>query len=151
MTAFHMTRATLAPQTRNLGALLADSGEHDAGHRLIWTLFPGEDARRDFVYRAADNRKYIIVSQRPAIDRHEIWHLESQPYAPVPVSGRRYSFILRGNPSMDISREGRRSMRVDAVMHAKRLAKASGVIGVGLMACKVCGAKFTLSKAGSKP
>ena len=45
MTAYHITRAILAPRSHNLGALLADTSGHDAGHRLVWTLFSGADAR----------------------------------------------------------------------------------------------------------
>lgn len=126
MTTFHITRATLAPQTRNLGALLADSGECDAGHRLVWTLFPGENAQRDFVYREVERGKFLIVSRRPAVDAHHLWRLDSKPYRPEPISGERYSFILRANPSLDISRGERRSQRVDAIMHAKFQARQRG-------------------------
>lgn len=126
MTIWHITRAVLAPATRNLGVLLADSTDGDAGHRLVWTLFPGDNAHRDFLYREADRGSFLIVSQRPAVDAHQIWRLDTKPYEPCPRAGERYSFILRANPSMDISRAGQRSLRVDAVMHAKRQAKARG-------------------------
>ncbi len=126
MSTYHITRATLAPETRNLGALLADSGDADAGHRLVWTLFPDPAGQRDFVYREAAKGIYFIVSARPAVDQHKLWHLDCQPYEPEPVAGSRYSFILRANPSMDISRNNARSMRVDAVMHAKMKAKERG-------------------------
>lgn len=126
MTGFHMTRAMLAPGTRNLGALLADSSDLDAGHRLVWTLFPGDEASRDFVYREADRGSYLIVSKRPAIDQHGIWRLDSKSYEPAPVAGERYGFALRANPSIDLVRKGHRSQRVDAVMHAKTLAARGG-------------------------
>lgn len=126
MTEFHITRARLAPSTGSLGALLADAGADDGAHRLLWTLFPGEDSARDFIYRAADARTFLIVSQRPAVDAHKLWRLDSKPYLPEPSAGERYSFILRANPSIDLKRAGQRSMRVDAVMHAKTQARAAG-------------------------
>jgi len=66
MTGYRLTRATLAPQAASLAALLADSGAPDGGHRLVWTLFPGEpDAKRDFLYRSIDERTFLILSKRP--------------------------------------------------------------------------------------
>lgn len=126
MTQYHITRAVLAPATGSLRALLADSGETDAGHRLVWTLFPGDDAKRDFVYRETGRGAFMIISQRTARDPHKLWDLQSQEYKPEPRSGEHYSFLLRANPSTDIFRKGKRSLRVDAVMHAKRQARERG-------------------------
>lgn len=126
MTDHVMTKATLAPAAANLGALLAKAGATDGGHALVWTLFSTDRAaKRDFLYRAVDARTFLVVSPRPASDPHAIWHMRPQPYRPEPQVGERYSFILRANPSVDISRAGRqRSQRVDAVMHAKNQARA---------------------------
>lgn len=128
MTGHFLTKATLAPGTRSIGALLAETGSADGGHRLLWSLFSStsEGAReRDFIYRRIDDRNYLIVSSRPPADAHALWNLGPKPYEPEPQAGEGYHFILRANPAMAISREGRKpSLRVDAVMHAKRAARA---------------------------
>lgn len=100
----------------------------DGGHRLLWSLFPSTSQgapERDFIYRRIDDRNYLIVSSRPPADAHALWQLGPKPYDPEPRSGEVYHFILRANPAMAVSRQGRKSsLRVDAVMHAKRAARA---------------------------
>lgn len=129
MTPRVLTKAILAPEVRNIGALLAESGAADGGHRLLWTLFPCDGTQaastRPFLYRRVDDRTYLIVSESPPRDAHRLWRLGPKPYDPQPLVGERYSFILRSNPAMAISRGDRTSVRVDAIMHAKRAAKAA--------------------------
>lgn len=129
MTAHVITKATLAPAARNIGALLAETAAADGGHRLLWTLFPTDgDARkpRDFLYRRIDDRSYLVVSPTAPIDGHGLWQLGPKPYQPHPIKGERYTFILRANPALAIRQGQRASVRVDAVMHAKRAARAAG-------------------------
>jgi len=129
MTTHYLTKAVLAPATAGIGALLAENAGCDAGHRLVWTLFPrseGEQSERDFLYREIDNRTYLIVSPQPPADAHALWQLGPKHYAPKLQAGERYSFILRANPAMAIrTGNARRSLRVDAVMHARRTSKAA--------------------------
>lgn len=129
MTAHILTKAVLAPETRNVRALLAETAGADGGHRLLWTLFAREDAptasKRPFLYRRVDDRTYLIVSDTAPRDVHQLWQLGPKPYDPQPIPGKTYSFILRANPAMAISQGDRRSVRVDAVMHAKRAARAA--------------------------
>ena len=130
MMGYFLTKATLAPGTQSIGALLAETGSADGGHRLLWSLFPGAaegSSERDFIYRRIDDRNYLIVSSRPPADAHALWQLGPKPYEPEPQAGEVYHFILRANPAMAVSRKGRKSsLRVDAVMHAKRAARAEG-------------------------
>jgi CRISPR system Cascade subunit CasE len=130
MTAHVLTKAVLAPEAHNLGVLLRENAATDGGHRLLWTLFARDStaaaSTRLFLYRRVDDRTYMIVSEAPPHDAHKLWQLGPKPYDPRPVMGERYRFILRANPAMAISQDNRKSLRVDAVMHAKRQAKASG-------------------------
>lgn len=73
-------------------------------HTLVWRLFPGDGAVRDFVFRADRDRNgwptFLIISVRPpqavsgllAVD-------ETKPYAPKLVTGELVQFALRANPT----------------------------------------------------
>ncbi len=61
----HLTRAVLdRDATAAALAPLLDPPEPsralDAHHRLIWTLFPGKDAVRDFLWRADGRGRFFI-------------------------------------------------------------------------------------------
>src|SRR5262245_40874972 len=78
-----MTKATLRRDSGSLAALLTDTGLRDGGHRLVWSLFPDNPAgTRDFLFRAADDGSFIIVSQRTPVDSHNLWSLSSRVYEP---------------------------------------------------------------------
>ena len=128
MTGMLLTRATLAPQTRSLAALLAEQGARDGGHRLVWTLFPDTEGKadRDFLFRAVDDRTFLILSHRAPQDAHGIWCLEPpKPFLPEPRVGERYTFLLRANPAVKpLNGGGPGADRGDAVMHAKKAARA---------------------------
>ena len=129
MTELFLTKATLAPAQRNIGALLTDAAHADHGHRLVWTLFPTEPndrVERSFIYRAVDERTFLVLSDTLPRDDHALWRICHKPYQPQPRAGERYSFILRANPVMAIRTPERKSNRVDAVMHAKQKAKRAG-------------------------
>ena len=103
----------------------------DAHRRLIWTLFPGQDTKRDFLWRADGRGKFLIVSARQPQDSSLFKPLESKVFAPVLETGDRLAFVLRANAtrdrrsgSQDSGPQGngrnkpRRDRRVDVVMHA---------------------------------
>ncbi len=127
-----ITRAALRAgrgAQRNLVSLLLDGSRGDAAHRLIWSLFADDEAKRDFLYREIEPGRYLIVSAREPLDPSGLWRLEIKPYAPTFESGQRLAFSLRANPAVrvrgqpDASGRGRRA---DAVMHAKTAARAAG-------------------------
>jgi len=118
-----ITRATLKRSTPTARALAALLSEHkDNGHRTVWTLF-GEspDAKRDFLFREGEPGSFLIVSERRPTDPHQLWELQTKPYALAPTAGQRFGFGLRANPVRALSREGKLSAHVDAVMQAKTL------------------------------
>lgn len=102
----------------------------DAHRRLMWTLFPGHDAKRDFLWRADGKGKFLVVSAREPRCSRLFKPLESKPYAPVLAAGDRLAFVLRANATRDRrpgpgddavsgnGRKPRRDRRVDIVMHA---------------------------------
>ncbi len=104
----------------------------DAHRRLIWTLFPGSDAKRDFLWRADGAGKFLIVSARKPLPSRLFRPIESKPYTPVLATGDRLVFLLRANATKDrrsrpgddvvsgTVRKPRHNRRVDIVMHAMR-------------------------------
>jgi CRISPR system Cascade subunit CasE len=123
-----ITRAELrrdAPAQQALASLLLDASRPDVGHRLVWSLFADDqDANRDFLYREVEPGRFLIVSERGPSDPRELWRLETKPYAPRFMRGERMGFSLRANPAQSVKAAGReRGVRVDAVMHAKTLAR----------------------------
>lgn len=102
----------------------------DAHHRLIWTLFPDRDAKRDFLWRSDDRGRFMILSARQPQDTRLFEPLESKTFAPVLTVGDRLAFKLRANATKDrrsghqddvvpgARRRPRRDRRVDVVMHA---------------------------------
>jgi CRISPR system Cascade subunit CasE len=129
MTGYLLSKATLAPQAQSLAALLAEAGAPDGGHRLVWTLFSRElEDKRDFLYRAIDERTFLILSNRPPADPHGLWSIETKLYAPEPRAGEHYSFILRANPAVKPWKgTGAGARRADAIMHAKKAARSEGL------------------------
>lgn len=114
----------------------------DAHRRLMWTLFPGRDAKRDFLWRADGKGKFLIVSAREPRSSRLFNPLEFKPYAPVLAVGDRLAFVLRANATRDrrsapgdgavsgTGRMPRRDRRVDVVMHAmQKLGLKGGITG----------------------
>ncbi|WP_140848789.1 type I-E CRISPR-associated protein Cas6/Cse3/CasE [Paracoccus sp. FO-3] len=94
----------------------------DAHHRLIWALFADDpDRRRDFLWRAEGNGRFLILSPRPpAADGAGLFlPPEVKPFAPDLRAGDRLGFVLRANATRtrktvpDV-----RAQRVDVVMDA---------------------------------
>ena len=104
----------------------------DAHHRLMWTLFPDRGSKRDFLWRAEDKGKFLILSSREPQGSRLFKPLESKSFAPVLAAGDLLAFILRANatrdrrsgPHDDVAPGTRRrplgDRRVDMVMHAMR-------------------------------
>lgn len=104
----------------------------DAHHRLIWTLFPDRDAEREFLWRADNRGRFMILSAREPQGSRLFEPLESKPFAPVLTAGDRLAFILRVNatkdrrsgPQDDVApgtrRKPSKDRRVDIVMHAMK-------------------------------
>lgn len=131
----YLTRAVLdrnAPEQALLPLLdPADtSSAFDAHHRLMWTLFPGSDARRDFLWRADGKGRFLILSAREPRQSGLFRPLESKVFAPVLTAGDRLGFVLRVNATKDrrssagddvvpgTRRKPSRNRRVDIVMDA---------------------------------
>lgn len=100
-------------------------GEAELDHALLWTLFPGDGATRDFVFRRETSSEsagrasvsYLLVSARkPAANR--FLSLESKPYAPHIAAGEVLHFDLRANPVVSRRHDGK-AQRHDVLMDAK--------------------------------
>ncbi len=120
----HALRSLLDPANRDMA--------FDAHHRLVWTLFPGHNAVRDFLWRTEGKGKFMILSARQPQNSCLFEPLESKPFAPVLRTGDQLAFMLRANATRDRRSDpqddiaagaGRRSgkdHRVDVVMHWMR-------------------------------
>ena len=124
----HLTRAVL---DRDAGAAalapLLDPPDpnqaFDAHRRLIWTLFPGRHASRDFLWRADGHGRFFILSHRTPVQSSLFQRLDTTAFTPLLAAGDRLSFILRANATKDrrvpVEPTGRRpNRRVDLVMDA---------------------------------
>ena len=124
----HLSRAVL---DRNAGsaalAPLLDPPDpdqaFDAHRRLVWTLFPGRQASRDFLWRADGRGRFLVLSHRPPVQSDLFRPLETTEFTPVLTVGDRLAFVLRVNATKDRrlpeQPDGRRpSRRVDLVMDA---------------------------------
>jgi len=109
--------ASLLPDDRNQ--------RHLATHRLLWTLFSdGPDRQRDFLWREAEgdgaplNQHFLALSTREPTDHHDLFKVETKPFAPNLSVGDRLGFSLRVNPviSRPSGENGRRGKRHDVVM-----------------------------------
>ena len=88
---------------------------------MIWSLFPGRNAKRDFLWRADGRGHFFILSQRPPTPSALFRPLETTSFAPVLARGDRLSFLLRANATRDrrrVTDAGTRRQRVDLVMDA---------------------------------
>jgi CRISPR system Cascade subunit CasE len=119
-----MSMATLRPDTAEARHQLLDAAHQDAGHRLLWSLFGGDPAaKRDFLFRAADEGRFLMVSKRQPVSDSAVWDIRTKLYAPVLTAGQRYGFALRVNPVRSLSQSDRKpSRRVDVVLHAEKQA-----------------------------
>lgn len=142
----YLTRAVLnrnAPEhaLRPLLDPVDKDAAFDAHRRLMWTLFPDPDAKRDFLWRSDATGKFLILSARKPQASRLFEPLDSKPFAPVLAAGDRLMFILRANATRDrrsgpqdevapgTRRRPLKDRRVDIVMHAMH---TLGIIGRGV-------------------
>ena len=122
----YLTRASLnkkAP-TSALNSLLNPEDPNralDAHHRLIWTLFPGMDMKRDFLWRAESNGCFYILSKRIPTDPGLFHPISTKEFTPILSPGNKLVYSLRLNATKDKSipkdqRGEKRRQRVDLVM-----------------------------------
>ena len=124
----HLTRAVL---DRNAGAAalapLLDPPDpdqaFDAHRRLVWTLFPGKHASRDFLWRADGRGRFFILSHRTPVQSDLFRPLDTTEFTPMLAVGDRLSFVLRVNATKDRRvpeqpNGSRPNRRVDLVMDA---------------------------------
>lgn len=102
---------------------LSRHGEAYRDHAVIWRLFPGDGAARDFVFRRLEDKKsFYVVSARPPQADAGLFHIQSKAYSPELTEGEWVRFDLRANPTVSVRRESGRSQRHDVLMHAKQIA-----------------------------
>ncbi|NQW10756.1 MAG: type I-E CRISPR-associated protein Cas6/Cse3/CasE [Alphaproteobacteria bacterium] len=125
----YFSRIALRQDSGGAGALAAVLREvatdHGGAHRLVWSLFSRDgNETRDFLFRQEPGTpgRFLTVSQRPPVDRHDLWVIDTKDYAPAIRDGSRLRFILRANPTIS-RRDGQREQRHDVVMDAKTQAR----------------------------
>ncbi|WGF90208.1 type I-E CRISPR-associated protein Cas6/Cse3/CasE [Marinivivus vitaminiproducens] len=122
-----------APAAAIAPVLLPDDPNARCGvaHRLVWTLFAdGPERSRDFLWREeapagahGGHAGFLILSTRPPVDAHGLFHVESKPFEPHLSVGDRLAFSLRVNPVITRTRtiDGRpKHTRSDVVMDLLR-------------------------------
>ena len=135
----YLTRAALDREARAAAlAPLLDPPDPDraldAHHRLIWMLFPGKNAVRDFLWRADGRGRFFILSHREPVQSDLFRPLETTDFSPLLAPGDRLGFVLRANATKDrrIPKTacGRRpDRRVDLVMDALHKTPGQSVLG----------------------
>ena len=93
----------------------------DAHHRLMWTLFPDEDKKRDFLWRSESHGCFYILSRRVPKDPGLFHPISTTEFIPQLKSGNKLAYTLRLNATKDKSRPKelrgvRNRQRVDLVM-----------------------------------
>jgi CRISPR system Cascade subunit CasE len=100
MSDWYLTRARLIPhrsRAQSVAVLLQRAAVADAGHSLVWTLFPPDKTDREFLYRQTKPDEFLILSRVVPHDEVGIWHLSMKDYAPDLVAGDRLGFSLRAD------------------------------------------------------
>lgn len=92
-------------------------------HQLLWTLFADSASRtRDFLWREERPGCFVVLSERPPCDAHDLFHIESsRPFVFDYAAGTSGRFVLRVNAT--VSRGGAQGVRgkpCDVVMDALR-------------------------------
>ena len=93
-------------------------------HQAIWKFFDEDPrAKRDFLYRQSIENgkvKYYLVSKRKPLSNSGSWTIQTKKYDPNLKKGQKVSFVLRANPVVTISQNGKKQ-RHDIIMHKKML------------------------------
>ena len=102
---------------------MAGHGEAYLDHALVWRLFPGDGAGRDFLFRRMrverGSRDYLIVAKRPPVPFAPDWRCESKSYDPALPIGTWLRFDLRANPTIARKQGGPRGRRHDVLADAR--------------------------------
>lgn len=102
----HFSRVTVQPRGlagADLSALMQGAAYEE--HRLLWRLFPGDGAPRDFVFRAERPPeglpRYYVVSARPPVAVPGLLDVQAYGgvYPPQLAAGTQLSIQLRANPT----------------------------------------------------
>lgn len=106
----------------------------DAHHRLIWALFPGKDAVRDFLWRADGHGRFFILSHRIPQQSDLFRPLDTTEFTPALAANDRLSFLLRANATKDrraqkTKNDSKSARRVDLVMDALHDVPGQSTIG----------------------
>jgi CRISPR system Cascade subunit CasE len=109
MTGWLLTRARLSldrSRSQSISVMLHRAAATDAGHALVWSLFPQDQAQRDFLYREMTPGEFLIVSRIPPHDGLGLWQLSTREYAPDFVPGDRLVFSLRADIQISTPPQG---------------------------------------------
>lgn len=132
MSSMFLSRARLKPDqsTAALMPILLNGKRlaSHAGKALVWSLFADdEDRKRDFLWRWDGHRpgrligEFLILSNRPPVNPHNLFDLDTQDFAPALAPGDRLAFRLRANAVVRQRKEGNpRSTKHDVVMSELR-------------------------------
>ena len=118
----YLTKAMLC-RSASSGALapLLYSGDEarwfDSEHRLLWSLFPGPDVRRDFLWRATRRGEFLVLSQRKPVRNKLFEDLVTKPFEADLRPGDLLKFELRANATTTV---------VDAEFGADRASRRRG-------------------------
>jgi CRISPR system Cascade subunit CasE len=125
---FSHVRLVGHPQNNDWLRDLSRHGEPYRDHALIWRLFPGDGASRDFIFRRLDDdRSYYVVSARPPSIDSGLFQIQTKAYNPQINPDEWVRFDLRANPTVSVRSGSGGSKRHDVLMHAKcQLSDPSG-------------------------
>ena len=118
MSTLYLSRLSLRRAALTPLLLLTGSGaQAGAAHRLIWAAFAdGPERKRDFLWRQDEKRRWFILSSRLPEDPHQLFEVESKPFAPILKKGHRLTFALRANAVVTRKGEEGSPKRCDVVM-----------------------------------
>lgn len=119
----YMSRITLSPAAGIADLGLIAAGDAYADHRLLWSFFPDDTPRREFLFRRMERRgrpSFLVMSGTEPTSPSPAWIVESKPYEPEFRSGDCLGFSLRVNPVVRRRTESGRQVRHDVVMDEKR-------------------------------
>ncbi|MFQ0973742.1 type I-E CRISPR-associated protein Cas6/Cse3/CasE [Gilliamella sp. CG35] len=99
------------------------AGEY-AMHQWLWQLFPDENKRPFLFHKDQKTKKplFYLLSEVAPLTNHELFKINTKPYAPQLTTGMKLSFLLRANPV--VMKQGK---RCDVMMNAKYQAKQQGL------------------------
>lgn len=140
MSGFHLSRMSLSrdPAIDAIAPLMLNEHAGDrayAGHRLVWSAFAGDAARkRDFLFRelmpgkglSAGRSSFLVLSRQAPNAEHPLLDIDTKPFAPDLRIGDRLGFSLRANATRQSGAkfEGdqvrRKAIRRDVVWDALR-------------------------------